>query len=197
MISYKTIFEDLISPSTEPNTLSFWHGGNLDYGPDENYIQKKGRFQFAPGLYLTTSYNVVEKYKKGSRKLYLVTIQKGVDAKEASIPFHAIDDFVKYYCIKSKRKEVLVAASKYNYKDRISAVIFINIMVNYEAIKPSDSNNLRRFLVQHGVDYSIVDNAFGWGERMVVLFNMKLITNSKVVKPKDKIEVWNLPTEWN
>jgi hypothetical protein len=48
-----------------------------------------------------------------------------------------------------------------------------------------------------GVDYCIVDNAFGWHEKMIVLYDMKLIITKTVIKPKDKIEVFDLPTNFN
>jgi hypothetical protein len=48
-----------------------------------------------------------------------------------------------------------------------------------------------------GVDYSIVDNAFGWHERMVVLFNMKCIVSKRVVSSKEKLEVFDLPTTFS
>jgi len=45
-------------------TMSFWHGGNLD-DYDDVIAHKKGRSEFGPGLYLTTSWDVVQKYRKG------------------------------------------------------------------------------------------------------------------------------------
>jgi len=193
---YSLLAEELISPSTESDALSLWHGGSLDSGFDENYFAKKGKTEYGSGLYLTTSYNVVQKYTKGSRKLYMVTIMKGTNIDEVNLPISVVVPFIKKYVIKNKYDSVIYAIENRLKNEEIDASIFHNILINNDAIKPSNSNNLRRFLVEQGIDYSIVDNPFGWGERMVVLFNMKLILKSKVVKPKDKIELYDLPTEW-
>ena len=58
-------------------TMTFWHGGNLDTSTDVSH--KTGRWEYGPGLYLTTQFDVVQKYAKGSRKLYRVVVEKGVD----------------------------------------------------------------------------------------------------------------------
>ena len=47
------------------------------------------------------------------------------------------------------------------------------------------------------MDYSIQDNAFGWGERMIVLFNMGKIIKKEIVRSKDPIKVFDLPVEFN
>jgi hypothetical protein len=199
MKSFKQyITEELITPSTAPGTMSFWHGGNLENGPSEDFSHSKGRFEYAPGLYLTTSYNVVEKYKKGSRKLYMVTIKKGVDIDDIKISIGDATNFVNRYVSRAKRGDVMYYIEKRNKEDGyVDGGIFLNILINNEAIKASQTGILKDFLVQQRADYSIVDNAFGWGERMIVLFNNKLITNIQRVNPKDKIETYDLPTEWS
>ena len=197
MITFKQfINEEVISPSKEPNTISLWHGGNLDDAYDDTISHKKGRFEFGAGLYCTTHYYTAQKYSKGSRKLYLITIKKGRDARTTEIDYNKSIDFVNDYVIKSKRTEILQALSKYKDKP-LFAFIFNNIIINYEGIKPSNTISLRNFLVNQGVDYLIVDNAFGWHETMIVIFDMKMIVNKQIVKPKDKIEVFDLPTGFN
>jgi hypothetical protein len=184
----------IISPSTTQNTMSLWHGGNLDDAYDETKIQKKGRFEYGPGLYLITHYQTAQKYSKGSRKLYMVTIKKGMDANDASIPLADILEFVDDYIIKNKRKEILQALSRYKDKGEVPASNFINMMVNYEAIKSSQTNAFRNFLVLKGIDYLSVDHPFGWSDTvMIVLFNMRMIIDKQVVAPNDKIEVFDLP----
>jgi hypothetical protein len=42
-----------------------------------------------------------------------------------------------------------------------------------------------------------VSNAFGWHEMMLVLFNPQKIVNIIKITPKDKIEVYDLPTEFS
>ena len=193
---YAQLNEELISPSTEPNTMSFYHGGNLTFDPDESFAHAKGRFEFGPGLYCTTHLDTARKYAKGSRKLYLITIQKRNDVQDIRIGIDNILEFIKWYVIAKKKREVLDAIKDRIKDDMVDADIFLNIIINYDAIKPSNTNNLRRFIVNNSVDYCLVSNPFGWGEMMIVLFNMKLIVQKKVITPKDKVEYYELPTEW-
>lgn len=177
------------------STLTLWHGGNLEYG-QENISHKGGRWEHGPGLYLTTHYDTARKYSKGSRKLYRVVIKKGTNIQDVNLPVSAVMDFAESYFIKSKRKEVVSRIEKRVNNNTINADTFLNIVFNEQAIKNTDTDKLRIFLVKNGVDYSIVDNAFGWGERMIVLFNMKNIVSKTIVKPKDKLEVFDLSTEF-
>lgn len=195
MLNY--LIDELISPSKEANTMSFWHGGRLDDAYSDTISHKKGRWEFGPGLYLTTNYYTVQKYAKGSRRLYMITIEKGNDARDVELPFNIVLSFIDKYVIGVKKKELKWSVERYSEKGTVDAQVFINMIVNHLAIKNSDTFKLREFLVNNGVDYSIVDNAFGWGERMMVLFNMRKIVEKKVVTPKDKIEEWDLPSNWN
>jgi len=52
-------------------------------------------------------------------------------------------------------------------------------------------------MVDNGIDYQIVSNAFGWGETMLVLYNMDKITDTKRVMPNDEIIEYDLPTKFN
>lgn len=198
MLTFKEfITEDEISPSTEPRTMSFWHGGDLSSSYDETISHKKGRFEYGPGLYLTTHYGTAQRYSKGSRKLYMITIRKGVNLKDVQIPYDKCIAFVNDWVPKAKRKDVIYYIDRQNKDEKVDGQIFLNVIINNDAIKPSETNRLRMFLMGQGADYSIVDNAFGWHERMIVLFDMKMIINKVIVKPKDKIEVFDLPTEFN
>jgi hypothetical protein len=55
------INEENITPPNIPNTKNFWHGGNLDDYVD-NIAHKKGRYEYGPGLYAITKYEVASKY---------------------------------------------------------------------------------------------------------------------------------------
>lgn len=185
--------ESIIEPSTEPGTLSLWHGGNLSR---EISNQKRGRMEYGPGLYLTTHYDTAKKYAKGSRKLYMITILKGNDDKRM-LPAEDAISFVNSYVAKAKRNLILQSLEKYTKENGVPAYILINNLINHEALKPTYSEIFREFLVNRGVDYSVVYSPFGWGEIMVVLFNMRLIVSKTIVAPNDKITQYNLPTDWN
>lgn len=184
---FNKIFENQIVADNDPNTMSFWHGGNL-----ENYedviSQKSGRFQYGPGLYLTTKYDDAIKYSKGSRKLYLVTVYKGNEMDNSSIDFDNVILFIKKYVIKSSQNEIINALSKRVTNNTVPSFILNNLIINFDAIKPGNTKYLRQFYIDNGIDYNIVDNAFGWHEKMMVLFNMKKIKNIQVIRPNDKID---------
>lgn len=174
------------------STLTLWHGGNLDEAYDETTAHRKGRWEFGPGLYLTTHYSTAQRYSKGGRKLYRITITQGNEASKTPIPFEDAVQFIKTYAIRSKQREVLAYLERYRERG-LKANVLINLMVNMDALRSSNTGRLRTFLVDHGVDYEIVDNAFGWGERMVVLFNMAKIVKKEVVRAKDRIDDYDLP----
>lgn len=182
----------VIEPSTEPGTMSLWHGGDLTRDITN---QKRGRMEYGPGLYLTTHYDTAKKYAKGSRKLYMITIRKGNDDR-TRIPAEAAIQFVKQYAVKSKQKDIVYSLEKYTKEDGVPAYILINNIVNHEALKPTYSEIFRQFLVRNGVDYSEVPSPFGWGETMIVLFNMGLVVSKTIVAPSDKIVQYDLPTAW-
>lgn len=185
-----------ISPPVIPNTMNFWHGGNLD-SYDDIIAQKTGRYEYGPGLYATTSYEVVKRYAKGSRKLYLLTIEKGVDIEDAFIDLEKVTEFMNSYVIGSKRKPVMERLSKYIEDGKVPASIFNNLILNHQAIQSTKTKFLRSFLVSNGIDYEMVDNAFGFGEKMIVLYNMNKIINQIQIKPGDKIQVFDLPKNFN
>lgn len=173
------------------NNMQFWHGGNLnDY--DDNIAQKNGRYEYGPGLYLTTHYDTALKYSKGSRKLYLITVDKGNDINNSILDFNKVKDFISENVIKNKQKEVLNRLEKYNKENTIKAYIFNNTLLNEKALKPTNTSKLREFLINNNIDYEIVDNPFGWGEKMMVLYNMKKIKDIKQITSKDKIDKYDL-----
>jgi hypothetical protein len=173
------------------NNMKFWHGGNLnDY--DENIAQKNGRYEYGAGLYLTTHYDTALKYSKGSRKLYLITVDKGNDINNSFLNLDDIKEFVLNNVIKNKQKEILERLEKYNQNNKIKAFIFNNVLLNEKALKPKNTINLREFLINNNIDYEIVDNPFGWGEKMMVLYNMKKIKDIKQITSKDEIEKYDL-----
>jgi len=197
MLSYKQFTESLIKSSDKPNTMSFWHGGDLGYSYSDTMSFKKGRFEYGPGLYLTTHYGTAKKYAKGSRKLYMITVEKGKELSAVNIDFEIVKQFINSWVITKKKKEITQRLERHNKGGKVSAEILNNIIINEEAIKPNNMDELRKLFLSQGIDYYIVNNAFGWGEKMLVLFNMKKIVDKIVVGSKDKIEEFDLPTDFN
>lgn len=187
----RIIREELITPPEIPGTMNFWHGGNLD-NYDDVIAQKSGRYEFGPGLYLITKYDEAIKYAKGSRKLYLVTVAIGNDLEHAVINIDTVKNFILKYVMSNKKPLVMQYINARTNDNTIPAFIFNNILINNDAIKPGNTNHLRQFYLDNGIDYSIVNNPFGWGEDMMVLFNMKKIVNIIRINPKDRLVNYDL-----
>lgn len=195
--SFKQFYsEAIISPSTEPNTLTLFHGGNLEDAYDESLAHKKGRYEFGPGLYLTTHYSTAKKYAKGSRKFYQIVISKGTELDTSFLDYDKCMEFINSYIIRRKRNEIVYSIDTRNQNGKVPAYIFLNSIVNNQAIQSTNTGKLRMFLVQNEIDYNEVDNAFGWHEKMIVLYNMKKIVSKTIIKPNDEI-TYDLPTKWN
>jgi hypothetical protein len=190
---YKKFFEKkkVIEIPNIPNTLNFFHGGNLDNYNDV-IAQKSGRYEYGAGLYLITHYGTALKYAKGSRKLYLITVEKGNDIKNALLPLDAVLSFIDQYVIGSKKKEFIDRLQKYTTDGKVKAYIFNNIILNDKMIKSINTYKLREFYVSNGIDYEMVSNPFGWGEDMMVLYNMKKIVNIIQITSNDELPKYDL-----
>jgi hypothetical protein len=119
----KIINEKIITPPNIPNTLNFWHGGNLNEY-NETIAQKNGRYEYGAGLYLTSYYDIAKKYAKGSRKLYLITVEIGNDINDSLLPINDLIEFINQYVITNKRKEIIEILQKYNKNGFIKGNIF-------------------------------------------------------------------------
>lgn len=174
-----------------PTTVSLWHGGkDLEYNYRDIKSHEKGRWEYGPGLYLTNKRDTAEKYAKGSRKVYRVTIEKGTDIEDVTISIEDIIEFVNKYVKVSKRLSIISDLNNNNRrtdaKGMIRAQILVNLCLNYEAIPNSRTNLLRQFLIDHGVDYSKETRFGGRNETVVVVINPRIIT--KVVAERNSIE---------
>lgn len=186
------INENIISPPDIPGAMHFWHGGNLDNFNDI-IAQKNGQYEYGPGLYIITHYSTAAKYAKGSRKLYLVSVMPGVDINEAMISLDEVLKFVNTYVIGRLKKEFLERLKTFIVDNKVKAYGFNNIIINTKAVKSINTHAWRQFYIDNGIDYNIIDNAFGWGNtKMMVLYNMKKIVNIIRVKPGDKISMFDL-----
>lgn len=175
-------------------TMQLYHGGRLDQSYEATKNQKQGRWEYGPGLYLTTHYGTAKGYAKGGRRLYKITIESGVDINEVDVEYEKIKEFAKSYLIKRKMKDVLERIESKWIKDgKVPLIVFLNLIINDEAIQGRYTGILREFLISCGADYHIVSNAFGWGEKMVVLFNMDKMVDKKIVKD----ETQDLPIEFS
>lgn len=189
----KNINEEDIQIPNIPNTITLWHGGNLDNYNNEPISQKSGKFSYGPGLYLITKYSEAIKYSKGNRNLYMVTVEIGNSLEKSFINYNNCIKFIKNFIIKNKQNLIIPYLEKYKDTDNVPAYVLNNLIVNYDSIKPTNTKHLRQFYIDNNIDYSIVENPFGWSKaKMMVLFNMNKIKKVQKVKPKDNIVKYDL-----
>lgn len=174
-----------------PNTRNFFHGGDLDNYNDV-IAQKNGRYEYGPGLYLITRYDIAQRYAKGSRKLYVVTVELGNDITDSYLDVNIINEFIDIYVTKNKIREVKQMLTKHIKNGKVSTEVFNNIILNTNAIKGTYTKYLRQFLIDNNIDYELVNNSFGFGEDMMVLYNMKKIKNIIQVKSSDELPIYDL-----
>lgn len=193
----RALFEEVLNTieiPDIPNCRNFWHGGNLD-DYDEVISQKKGRQDYGPGLYLTTHHEVASRYAKGGRKLYIVTVENGMDLDDAELLFDNVEKFINKYVVSNRRWVFFDHLDEYvTDEGTVKASYVHNILLNNDFILNSRLKQLRIFYIENGIDYYILNNQFGWGENTMVLFNMKKIKNTIVFKPTDRLEEWNFKT---
>lgn len=187
----KTLLENVIVPPDIPGTMNFWHGGNLDFY-DEVIAQKNGSYEYGPGLYVITDYAIANKYAKGGRKFYLITVAKGNDIQYVHLPYDAVINFVKMHVTGHLKKSIIERLQPYNKDGIIKAYIFNNIILNEKAIKASKTIFLRQFYIDNGIDYEFIESAFGGAGDMLVLYNMKKIVKITQIQPTDKILKFDL-----
>jgi len=161
-------------------TITLYHGGNLKEGVKSSYSHKSKRWEYGPGLYLTSHYDTAATYAKGSRKLYEVTIEEGVELDDAKLDLDTGLEFINTYVTARKRRAIIDRIETKVKDGKFPSYMIVNLIINDKAIKPSKSGVLREFLVDNGIDYNIIGNAFGWGETMLVLYNFDKVVNIEV-----------------
>lgn len=181
------------------NILTLWHGGrDLENNYRSFQSSRKGSWEHGPGIYLTTHYERASSYAKGGGKTYLVEISEGNNIDDVKISMSQIYEFINVSVIKKKAKEVIDCIKENSNRtsdgESIKASYFLNIMINFNAISPSKTNNLNQFLVDSGADYGTVDNFGGRPETVFVIFNNKLIHKVTTVPSKQvQLSQWELP----
>ena len=178
-------------------TITLWHGGNLDDAYQETKRHAKGRWEHGPGLYLTSSHEVAKKYTKGRRKLYRVKVSEGNDIQSVDVPIEDIHSFIDRYVIRKDRQDIKDRLERTLKDGKVKISRLLNLIINADALPKRYTNELREFLVDSGVDYSLDTNTFGWGELTLVLFNMDKLVDKEVVGPDEKISEYDLPKEFN
>ena len=59
------------------------------------------------------------------------------------------------------------------------------MILNTEAIRASDTEYLRDFLLDNDIDYELTGNIGGWHGNMMILYNMSKIVETKQITKYD------------
>lgn len=172
------------------NKIVMWHGGrDLEHGFREFKEARKKRWEYGPGLYLTDHYETASKYAKGGGKTYLVEFEVKNFIGNKNLNVDDAFNFIKSYVVKSKVRDILDDIDnnmkRFGSVDSVGAEIFLNLMINYDAVIGKNTKKLNEFLVNNGVDFLYSHGFAGRGETIVCLFNNKNIKKIKVVSASD------------
>jgi len=162
---------------TGSSSFLLYHGGTMA-APS---APKKGRWEFGPGLYLTTSYDLARKYGGGSRRVYRCEVARGNEINSVRIPAPAVEGWLKLYG-GTKRKQILADLARHLKDGTYPVSVLVNLCINCD-LRSSSAAALRAFLVEHGVSYS-VDRWSGGSVAdtyILTLFDDSLLLNFKPV----------------
>lgn len=191
-----------------------WHGGrDLEYNYREFKESRKKRWEYGPGLYLTDHYDTASKYAKGGGKTYLVEFEVKNFINNRDLSVDDVFSFIKSYVVKSKARDIMddidshikrllarqsevgnggLVGSRYG-ADVVNAEIFLNLMINYDAVIGKNTKKLNEFLVNSGVDCLYSSRFGGRDETILCLFNNKNIKKISVVSASEiGLEHYNL-----
>ncbi len=170
--------------------MILWHGGrDLEHSYREPQKSSKGRWEYGPGLYLTTHYETAQKYAKGGGKTYKVHIELGNSIDNVLLSLESAFNFIENNVVKTKRKDLLEDIhdnmKRMNLVNQVEANVFLNLIINSNCVVGEKTVSLNKFLVENSVDYSTVTRFAGRDETVVVIFNNEQIKKVSPIKAKD------------
>ncbi len=162
--------------------LTLYHGGHrLEYDYRDFRPHKNGRWEYGPGLYLTNKISMAQKYAKGQRTVYTVDVILD-ETKELSNVEIDIDDaiaFTNRFIKVAKRKETINWLERsLSRSGKLYAHVMVNLCLNGNALSSANTVELRRFLVDNGVDYAHDDMSMSSAE-VYVIFDPSVILSIK------------------
>jgi hypothetical protein len=170
-------------------TVTLWHGGrDLQYSYGEFRSHKSGTWEHGPGLYLTTHMETAARYAKGGGSLYKVTVTLGTPLRDIKVTEEQAAKFIQTFIASNKRKDIKndVERGFARFKDgSLPLENLMNLGINYEAIRPGMTGELRQYMAEMGADYTVVNRYGGRDETVLVVINPKIIKKVVPVKSKD------------
>ncbi|MBP6238816.1 MAG: hypothetical protein KA270_17380 [Saprospiraceae bacterium] len=173
----------------------FFHGGLLPPVWDLHRYPTKDRYNKSKtdmgyGLYVVDHWETARKYQKGNRRFYVVGVEmdSGKDISDVYLDMDLCFRFVmNQFSLRLANEwcDNFVRLSKDG--NTLKAEYFDNIIVQYEKTTGRIGKELICFLVNNGVGYRKVFNRFGFGENMLVLYDVRCISSIQALRGKDMV----------
>jgi hypothetical protein len=170
----------------EDGYMILYHGAQRWSGLPMIMPHRQGEAEHGPGIYFTTSWETAKKYSKGSGSVYRMTIDNPRSwVEDSDIPLSEVIPFInntlrgkKALAVKNSIERVAARLKT----GMIPASVLVNTFVNNDVASGQAGPPLAEFLVNHGIDASLVhQGADDW----VVLFNPKLIQRVEKLSSKE------------
>ena len=183
--------KETLHESAGETTMVLWHGGrNLQSDYQEIRSHKKGRWEHGPGIYLTDHRDTAAKYAKGGGNVFRVTITFD-PSKEMDDVIIDIDDAIEFVkrnvAVRLRGKIIQDLHNSFDRTGALRAAVVTNLCLNWDALAPSKTEALRRFLIDSGVEYAKVIRYGGRDETLYVVINPKIIRKVEIVRANNKL----------
>lgn len=160
--------EQLLEDSSE-DSITMYHGGRALYLRDPIRPSRTGRWEYGPGLYLTSSYLQARQYAKGGGRVYEVTFSKKRPIDGVRIDLQEAIRFVKDY-VKVSLRPTIIGDLKRSFDRRgfLEVEALMNLCVTDKALTPRNTVRLRELIVKCGADYALYRSC---NTTIAVIFN--------------------------
>lgn len=183
--------------------IYLYHGARAWSGTPEVRGAKKGRVEYGPGLYLTTSYETARKYSKGGGSVLRIGLDPQIVWLEsARMPLAdalALARSLRGAKTRLERVAYDLSAAAERMKGRLGGDVvpvpsLVNLLVNLDLVSGVNGPVVAAALVALGIEASLVNAKHG--EDWVVLFDPRKIVSVDVVKPSDVGDGKPCPWDW-
>lgn len=173
----------------------YFHGGLLPPVWDLHRYPTKDRYDKSKtdagyGLYVVDHWETARMYQKGNRRFYVVGVEmdSGKDISDVYLDMDLCFRFVMNQFNLNVANELWDRFMNLSKDGKtIRAEYFDNIIVQYEKTTGRVGKELICFLVNNGVGYRKVFNRFGYGENMLVIYDVRCIRSIQALKGKDMV----------
>ena len=195
LISFKTYCSPTLLESS--NIVQFYHGGSKWLEKPSIMPTKNNRYEYGPGIYLTTSYNRAKSYAKGSNIVQIISVDFPKIVLPKSVKLDISEVLKLLSSIRVKNRKRLTDDLKMSFdRGDTTADILINLLVNNEALGGDSGPIVAAWLADHGVTADI--NRMH-SEEWLVVFDPSIILKATKVDPKKVTSdfVFDLPLIYN